>query len=144
MRFRENAVALTADIREMYPQVRIRVADRDAQRFLWRNDPSEKIKTYRMSSMMFGACSSPCTAIYIKDLNATECRFEYPDAAHATIYNIYMDDYIGSLETVEKAALLARDIVNLNRKAGFEMRDWVSNDLRALTLLPPDMISKKI
>uniref|UniRef100_A0A2A4IX21 Peptidase aspartic putative domain-containing protein n=1 Tax=Heliothis virescens TaxID=7102 RepID=A0A2A4IX21_HELVI len=143
MRFRENAVALTADIREMFPQVRIRPEDRDAQRFLWRNDPSDKLKLYRMSSMMFGACSSPCTALYVKNLNATEFKSEYPDAAHATIRDVYMDDYIGSLESVDQAARLARDIVHLNRKAGFEMRDWVSNNPSALSLLPPESISQK-
>ncbi|XP_059046024.1 uncharacterized protein LOC131841722 [Achroia grisella] len=53
MRFREGEVALNGDIREMFPQTKIRAQDRDAQRFLWRDDPSLPIAEYRMSSMIF-------------------------------------------------------------------------------------------
>ncbi|XP_052751531.1 uncharacterized protein LOC128200852 [Galleria mellonella] len=137
MRFREGPIALTADIREMFPQVKIREQDRDAQRFLWRDYHTQEIKIYRMSSMMFGACSSPCTALYVKKVNADE----FPEAAHASVFDTYMDDYIGSQDNIEKAARLAADIVELNKRAGFEMRGWASNNPDALALLSKDLVS---
>ncbi|XP_045533952.1 uncharacterized protein LOC123721008 [Papilio machaon] len=144
MRFREDPIALTADIREMFPQVLIREQDRDSQRFIWRDDPSEPLGLYRMSAMIFGACSSPCTALYVKNLNAKEHEREFPDASHATVYDVYMDDYIASVDNVYKAANLASDIVNLNKKANFLMRDWISNDPQALSHLPSELRSKKL
>lgn len=48
-RLMEGKIAFTADIKEMF------------RRFLYCDDPSGPIK----SSMIFGACSSPSTAIYI-------------------------------------------------------------------------------
>ncbi|KAL0822298.1 hypothetical protein ABMA28_004406 [Loxostege sticticalis] len=142
MRFREGKIALTADIKEMFPQVKIRECDRDAQRFLWRDEPKGPIKIYRMSSMIFGACSSPATAIYIVNKNASQFREEFPEAVHAITSDTYMDDYIGSLDTsVENAAQLAAEIVEIYRRGGFEMRGWVSNELGALSQLPKELLS---
>ncbi|XP_063821243.1 uncharacterized protein LOC135071381 [Ostrinia nubilalis] len=139
MRFREGCVALNADIREMFPQIKIRENDRDAQRFLWRSDSSSPIEVYRMSSMIFGATSSPCTALYLKNKNALDHQHLYPDAAQAIVNNHYMDDYLGSLDDVDGAARLAADIVKVHSLAGFEMRSWVSNKPEALSLLPPEL-----
>lgn len=42
VRFRQYAIAVSADIKEMFHQIRIREADRHSQRFLWRTDPSNE------------------------------------------------------------------------------------------------------
>lgn len=140
LRFREGKVALTADIREMFPQIKIIANDRDAQRFLWRDSPNEPIQTYRMSSMIFGAVSSPFTALYIKNKNALELQDRYPKAAQAIIFDHYMDDFIGSVDDVQEAVQLAADIFTVHKSAGFEMRGWVSNVPSALSLLPKECL----
>ncbi|XP_073954820.1 uncharacterized protein [Choristoneura fumiferana] len=140
MRFREGKIALNADIREMFPQIKIIERDRDAQRFLWRDTPNEPIRTFRMSSMIFGAASSPFTAIYVKNKNALEWQETYPDAARAIVYDHYMDDCITSLDDVCDAAKLAADIYTIHSRAGFEMRGWTSNDPLALSLLPKESL----
>ncbi|XP_073960001.1 uncharacterized protein [Choristoneura fumiferana] len=84
--------------------------------------------------------SSPFTALYIKNKNATEFQDSYPDAAKAIVLDHYMDDYMGSLDTTEQAARLAADIYAVHKNAGFEMRYWVSNDLEALSLLPKESL----
>ncbi|GBP48091.1 hypothetical protein EVAR_74596_1 [Eumeta japonica] len=66
VRFRQGRVAVSADIKEMFLRVKIREEDRDSLRFLWRNNMHENPQEYRMTSLIFGAASSPCTAIYIK------------------------------------------------------------------------------
>ncbi|GBP67619.1 hypothetical protein EVAR_98673_1 [Eumeta japonica] len=66
VRFRQGRVAVSADIKEMFLRVKIREEDRDSLRFLWRNNMNENPQEYRMTSLIFGAASSPCTAIYIK------------------------------------------------------------------------------
>ncbi|KAL0830356.1 hypothetical protein ABMA28_002544 [Loxostege sticticalis] len=52
-----------------------------------------------------------------------------------------MDDYVSSVACVEKAASLARDIVDLHKLAHFEMRGWISNHPEALKLLPDDLLA---
>ncbi|KAJ0184295.1 hypothetical protein K1T71_000718 [Dendrolimus kikuchii] len=143
-RFREGRVALTADIKEMFPQIRIRHEDRDALRFLWRDgDQKQLIKEYRMTSVIFGASSSPFMALYIKNKNAEEHEQCFPNAAKAIIEDHYMDDYLGSHDSSEIAAKIARDIVTVHNAACFEMREWVSNDVTALRLIPADLCAKK-
>ncbi|GBP10602.1 hypothetical protein EVAR_91819_1 [Eumeta japonica] len=61
----DRRVAVSADIKEMFLRVKIR-ENRDSLRFLWRNNMNENPQEYRMTSLIFGAASSPCTAIYIK------------------------------------------------------------------------------
>ncbi|GBP10058.1 hypothetical protein EVAR_77495_1 [Eumeta japonica] len=80
VRFRQGRVAVSADIKEMFLWVKIREEDRDSLRFLWRNNMNENPQDYRMTSLIFGAASSPCTAIYIKNRNASEFELEYPEA----------------------------------------------------------------
>ncbi|KAL0819308.1 hypothetical protein ABMA28_007441 [Loxostege sticticalis] len=141
-RFREGQVALTADIKEMFPQIRIREEDRDALRFLWREaqfKSTKPIKEYRMTAVVFGASSSPFTALYIKNKNAMSLQNEYPEAVHAIIHDHYMDDCLVSLDDVTKAAQLAADIVTVHAEACFEMRGWVSNNVEALRLVPEEL-----
>ncbi|XP_059050307.1 uncharacterized protein LOC131845283 [Achroia grisella] len=144
LRFREGKVAMTADIKEMFPRFKIIKQDRDAQRFLWRDNPNVPITTYRMSSMIFGAVSSPFTAIYMKNKNALEVKDQYPEAVHGIIYDTYMDDYIGSVDSSDRAAQLAADIVHVHARAGLEMRGWISNDPNALRLLPKHLLSESV
>ncbi|CAK1544168.1 unnamed protein product [Leptosia nina] len=97
LRFREGPVAIAADIKEMFLQVKIREEDRDSLRFLWRDNEKAPVKEYRMTSVIFGAASSPCTAIYVKNKNAQEYQEEFPEAARAIERNHYMDDYLQSV-----------------------------------------------
>ena len=66
MKFRQRAIAFAADIKEMFHQVRIRLEDQPAQRFLWRQ-PGETgpPDTYVMEVMIFRHAprSSRCGAM---------------------------------------------------------------------------------
>ena len=52
-RFRENTIALSADIEQMFMQVKAAPEDRKFLRFLWNNDG--RIETYEYTSPIFGA-----------------------------------------------------------------------------------------
>lgn len=80
--FRQRAVAVCGDIREMFHQVRIR--REDAQRFLWKNENGE-IESYVMEVMTFGATCSPSSAHYIKNMNAAQFADDFPRAVDAIV-----------------------------------------------------------
>ncbi|XP_045494845.1 uncharacterized protein LOC123693694 [Colias croceus] len=134
MKFRQHPIAVSADIKEMFMQIKIIEEDRDALRFLWRGDrrddgpPDE----YRMTSLIFGASSSPCTALYIKNRNAQEHANESPAAARAIQENHYMDDYIHSYATEDEAKEITAHVDRIHRYAGFELRGWASNKENAI------------
>ncbi|XP_060808788.1 uncharacterized protein LOC106133502 isoform X2 [Amyelois transitella] len=139
-RFREGRIALIADIKEMFSQIRVRKKDRDALRFLWKPSSSDSssqltIKEYRMSTVIFGASCSPFIAQFVKNKNAKSFAEKYPKAVDAILYDHYMDDYVGSLDSITEAAQLAHDIVNIHSAACMEMRGWTSNDRAALNMV---------
>ena len=66
LRFRQESVALMADIESMLHQVRVHPKDVDALRFLWfpHGDLSKDPEEYQMLVNLFGGVWSPCCASY--------------------------------------------------------------------------------
>lgn len=83
IRFREFAIAVSADIAEVFHQVLIRPADQDAQRFLWRPVGASRAIEFKMMRMAFGPYCSPSIAQYIKNENAEKFKLQYPEAVYA-------------------------------------------------------------
>ena len=125
--FRLYRFALTGDIKEMFHRIRIREENRQYQRFLWRNDPEHPPNIFVMDVATFGSTSSPCSAQYVKNVNAEEFADEYPRAAYAIHYH-YVDDYLDSFVSREKAILIGKQVKMIHREGGFELRNFQSND----------------
>ncbi|XP_045772958.1 uncharacterized protein LOC123872620 [Maniola jurtina] len=133
LRFREGPVAVVADVQEMFLRIKIREADRDSLRFLWRGeDRKKKPEEYRMTSVIFGAASSPATAIYVMNKNAKEYGKSFPEAVKAIEKNHYMDDYLQSFRTTEEAKQTAAKVKEIHEKASFHLKGWASNDARVI------------
>ncbi|XP_053690800.1 uncharacterized protein LOC128743113 [Sabethes cyaneus] len=126
-RFRERSVGFGGDIQEMYHQIRIRAEDKQAQRFLYRPSSNDKPQVFVMDVATFGSTCSPCSAQFIKNLNAEEHAEQYPEAAVAIVKNHYVDDYFDSLDTAEEAIRRAQEVKAIHSRGGFNIRNWVSN-----------------
>ncbi|XP_049885438.1 uncharacterized protein LOC126380224 [Pectinophora gossypiella] len=136
-RFRSGPIAFTGDIMDMFLRVKIREADRGAQLFLWRGmERSREPDVYVMTSMIFGATSSPCSANYVLRRNADEFRDTYPEAVSAVHDKHYMDDYLDSVSTVAEARKLIEEVSTIHREGGFNIRGWVSNSSELRKQLP--------
>ena len=74
IRFREEPIALVADVETMFYQVLVEPTDCDAFRFLWweNNDLNGEPVEYRMVKHVFGATSSPsCANVCLKKTAST-------------------------------------------------------------------------
>ncbi|XP_062716869.1 uncharacterized protein LOC134292122 [Aedes albopictus] len=60
-------------------------------------------------------------------LNADTCKEEFPEASAAIKEKTYKDDYYDSLDTPQEAGIRAVQVREIHARAGFEMRNWVSN-----------------
>ncbi|XP_041766448.1 uncharacterized protein LOC121590657 [Anopheles merus] len=127
-RFRQRKVAFGGDIEKMFHQIQIKKEDTHAQRFLFRFNPQEHPQTYLMDVATFGAACSPCSAQYIMHRNADEHAGQYPEAAAAIKKNTYMDDYFDSCDTVSEARQRLMQVKLIHSKAGFNLRNWLSNE----------------
>ncbi|XP_062556722.1 uncharacterized protein LOC134221543 [Armigeres subalbatus] len=134
LRFRLYSVAVTGDIREMFHQVKIRREDQEYQCFYW-TDRDGKTVIYVMTVMTFGACCSPSSAQYVKNINAERYREEFPSACDAIVKSHYVDDMLISVDTEEEAIQVAEDVRHVHAQGGFEFRNWISNSKKVVASL---------
>ncbi|XP_038121586.1 uncharacterized protein LOC119770558 [Culex quinquefasciatus] len=128
----------------MYHQLRIRKEDTNAQRFLFRNDPTAEPEVYIMDVATFGATCSPCAAQFVKNKNAEEFSKQYPAAAKAIVENHYVDDYYDSASTVDEAIQRAKEVRLIHSKAGFEIRNWVASSSEVVRALGEKKADQKV
>ncbi|XP_058128544.1 uncharacterized protein LOC131292823 [Anopheles ziemanni] len=127
-KFREFKFAITADIREMYHQVKINEKDMQSQRFLWRwGNADNKPEEFVMTRMTFGATCSPASALFVKNLNAERFATDYPRAVQCIKEQHYVDDMLASTELEEEALKLAQEVELIHGKGGFALHNWRSN-----------------
>ncbi|XP_055590946.1 uncharacterized protein LOC129743028 [Uranotaenia lowii] len=137
-KFPEPRVAVGGDIKEMYYQLSIRDADKQAQRFLFRFPQDDHPTVFVMDVATFGAASSPCSAQYIKNLNAQQFSTSYPAAAAAIVHRHYVDDYFDSFDTEEETIARAKEVRLIHSKGGFEITNFTSNSTEVLRSLGVD------
>ena len=102
LRFRKDAVAVTADIQQMFHCFLVREDCRDVLRFLWHcdNDFSQEIVEYRMRVHVFGNSPSPAVAIYGLRQAAREQEQEYGSDVRLFVEkDFYVDDALKSFST---------------------------------------------
>lgn len=137
-RFRRYAVALSADIEKMFRQVHVDERHHQWQQILWRESPSEPLRTYRLSTVTYGMASGPYNAVRAMQ----QCGIDNCDiikngiraaAARESILNdFYVDDYLASCPSTERAVELAKDVDRILLQGRFPLRKWQSNDSSSL------------
>ena len=138
---REKAIAVGADVEEMFSQVKIKLEDQQCQRFLFRNGDDQRLPdVYVLQSMGFGPTCSPASAQLIKNHHANKYIDKYPDAVDAITKQTYVDDYMNSHDDVSTAVDTAKHVITIFKDAGFNLRSFISNSKEFINLLPPSNV----
>ena len=82
---------------------------------------------YQYTLYIFGAKDSPTCANYALQSTARDHAKFYPEAAKAVLENFYMDDYLDSVESPEKAINRLKELVHLLHLDGFKLTKFVRN-----------------
>ncbi|CAG2250996.1 unnamed protein product [Mytilus edulis] len=139
MRFRQDHIALAADIEAMFHQVRVKDDDCDALRFLWWPNGNLKVqpKCYQMQVHLFGATSSPsCAAYALKKTAIDNGELFETEIASTVERNFYVDDLLKSVDTEERAVQLATDLREIMKRGGFRLTKWLSNSKVVINEIP--------
>ena len=101
--FRKNKVALVADAKAIFHQIKVDPRDQNALRFLWwtKGDLYKETKVYKMVLHPFGATSSPSCPNFC--LKQTACEFGHLYLSMipgAMLHNFYVDNCLVSVLTV--------------------------------------------
>ena len=125
----------------MFLQVQVPDRDKSCLRFLWRPTRNEPVQIYEYQHHVFGAKSSPTCANYALKRVAIDNEDESPIAAKAIQNNVYMDDFIKSVETPEEAIKVFKQLQPLLSKHGFELKKWITNSDVVTEGMPEDLRS---
>ena len=89
--------------------------------------PTTNVVVYQYTSHIFGAKDSPTCANYALQRTARDNVNQYPEATKAVLENFYMDDYVDSVESPERALKRSKELVHLLHLGGFKLTKFVSN-----------------
>lgn len=100
LRFRQEPIALMADIKSMFYQANLPDRDADLLHFLWwaNGKLDEPIKEYRMTVHLFGAKSSSSVASYALRGTAEDHKDKVSlKAVQTVLYHFYVDNCLKSV-----------------------------------------------
>ena len=137
-RFREESVALMADIEAMFHQVRVKPDDSNALRFLWwpNRDLNAQPQEFMMTVHLFGGVSSPSCANFALRKTADDNQGFDPEIVNTVKRNFYVDDCLKSVKSEQDGISLAKDLTNLLEKGGFRLTKWLSNSREVVESIP--------
>ena len=144
IRFRKEEFALCGGIEQMFHQIIVHYNDRDALRFLWREHMFDPIEAFKMNVHLFRKINSPCIANWtlqktVKD-NKDQISFR---SSRALLENFYMDDYLDSFPTTQKAIKTCIELIKTLSSGGFKLTKFISNSPKILKELLPYGVSQK-
>lgn len=146
-RFREENIALMADIESMFYQVRVRPDDQDYLRYLWWPDGNLEVppEEYQMCVHLFGGVSSPSCSNYALKKTADDNAANFqPETIETVKRNFYVDDCLKSVKGEDKAIQLVNELRKLLALGGFRLTKWLSNSKEVLLAIPESERSKSV
>lgn len=103
IRFWSHRIALTADVSMMYRAIELDNSDKDLHCFVWRSNPEDHIRDYRMTQVTFGVAASSFAANMAIKQNSLDFAHEYPLATKIVEESFYVDDCLTGADDADTA-----------------------------------------
>ena len=131
LRFREQRVAIVADIEKAFLNIEVHEKDRDSLRFLWvdnvlRNNLN--LVVYRFCRVVFGVNSSPFLLNATLRHHISKYAIHDRNFADKLLRSFYVDDLATGEASTEAAYLLYTKAKERMNEGGFKLRKWRTND----------------
>ncbi|XP_053949452.1 uncharacterized protein LOC128857733 [Anastrepha ludens] len=132
LQFRFRKFALCGDICKMYRCVRMTSPDEYLQCILWRENPLDEVKVYKLDTVTYGTKSAAFLAIRAMHQLSYDEEGSFPIGAKIVRRDFYVDDLISGGDTIEEVIEIRRQVKGLLQRGGFNIRKWCSNEDGAL------------
>ncbi|XP_075534522.1 uncharacterized protein LOC142568489 [Dermacentor variabilis] len=139
IRFRQEPVAVTADVQQMFYSFMVREDHQNYLRFLWfkDNDISREIIECRMKVHVFGNSPSPAVSTYGLRRTAQQAAPRFGEDARKFIErDFYVDDALKSLPSEEDAISLLQRTQKMLATANIRLHKIASNRQNVLNAFP--------
>ena len=123
----------------MYHQVQVPEDQQSFLKFLWweNHDIDTEHHDHVMCAHVFGATSSASCSNYALCRAAVENEAVFGEAAaNALHHNFYVDDILKSIEDLDSAKQLVKDVINMCKSGGFHLTKFISNNKELLLSVP--------
>ncbi|XP_025156153.1 uncharacterized protein LOC112588962 [Harpegnathos saltator] len=131
-----HRVAFSADIEQMFRQVRVAPEDQHLQQILWRDSQTQTISVYRLTTVTYGMACAPYLAIRTLHQLALDERERYPRAADLLRRQTYVDDILAGADDLGEARSRQRELSSLLMAGGFRLRKWAASHPELLSGIP--------
>ena len=128
----------------MFLQVAIASNDSRSLRFLWCEDPEQKIEVYEYTRHVFGAKSSPTCANYSLHQVAKVNAKDDENLVKAVQRNFYMDRILNLVRTLQEAIEIYQQVKEILRNCGFSFKKWIRSDEKVASQIQEADSSTKI
>ncbi|XP_076660452.1 uncharacterized protein LOC143363803 [Halictus rubicundus] len=142
LRWRRHKVAFIADIEKMYRQIRVHSDDWDLQRILWRDNESERIDAYHLTTVTYGLTCAPYLALRTLLQLAEDEKQRFPRGASILRTATYVDDILAGADSIEDAERTQGELIGICKAGGFVRKKWSANHSALLSALPADFLAE--
>ena len=130
IRFRLGKYAVSGDIEQMFHQISVSPKDRDALRFLWRENSNEVVSDYKMIVHLFGKNDSPCVANFaLKRAGADKKDITHPSVVTSIDQDFYMDDFLKSDDSEEHLTRITKTVISVLKESGFRLTKFRNTEI---------------
>ena len=124
-------VALCADLRKAFLQIRIRECERDILRFYWiKNQNVSDTEILRFTRLVFGLIQSPFILEAILQSHLSKYEKTYPKEIEEIKNSMYVDDMISGGNNEAEVVYLKNSAKTIFKEGGFVLHKWHSNNPR--------------
>ena len=125
LRFRENLIGISADIRKAFQMIEIRETDRDFLRFLWWEGPEmRRVKVYRHKRVVFGVNCSPFLLAAVLEYHLNSCSNDNPVLLNKLLQSLYVDNSATSVNSYEEYDEFRSQAISILSDAKMNLRNW--------------------
>ena len=124
LRFRNDVVAASGDIKKMFYMVRMKKEESFMQLFVWRWKGEEKIRTYAMVRLVMGSKPSvPISGVAMSETGKLkDFEHRYPVAYEALTFKAYVDNIFHTGLSIEQVKKTLMKLSLLPQKAALSLK----------------------
>ncbi|UYV82294.1 hypothetical protein LAZ67_21001626 [Cordylochernes scorpioides] len=143
IRFRENKIRISADIRKAFQMIEVNPEDRKYLKFIWSNIGGS-VLTFQHTRVVFGLTSSPFLLGAVIEHHLKSVTDENYYVAQRLLRSFYVDNCLTSLNKESDIVHFKEKASEIMNRAGMELRQWETtetfnprerNDTKVLGLL---------
>ncbi|BET01615.1 Pao retrotransposon peptidase [Nesidiocoris tenuis] len=140
IRARSYQILICGDLEKMYRGVLIHEDQTDLQRIIWRDNPDEPLRTYKLLTVSYGQSSAGWLACRTLKQLALDYKIDFPLSSEVLQKNFYLDDFICGVYTdnVNEAISLKEQVTQHLSLGKFHIRKWSSNSSTFLESIPEE------